>query len=173
MARNNQLAGDMTASDRNRYAMLTDFAWRCLYKAGFPLARQWWRLRRPSHRGVVVGVWIGGRVLVVRQSYRADLSMPGGGVKRGEQPLDAAVRELAEEIGVRAKPGDLLPAGGMRCEWDFRDDDVSFFDLRLVDEPLLMPDRREIVAAWFTEPRAVLPEIASPFIRFYLERHLA
>jgi 8-oxo-dGTP pyrophosphatase MutT (NUDIX family) len=163
----------MIGPDRSRHAALGDLAWRCIYKAGFPLARQWWRVRRPSHRGVVVGVWTGGRVLVVRQSYRTDLSMPGGGVKRGEQPVDAAVRELVEEIGLCAEPGDLLPAGSMRCEWDFREDDVSFFDLHLDDEPVLVLDRREIVAAWFTEPRAVLPEIASPFIRFYLERHLA
>jgi putative (di)nucleoside polyphosphate hydrolase len=34
--------------------------------------------------------------------------MPQGGVDRGEKPYDAAIRELEEEIGVRAEHVDLL-----------------------------------------------------------------
>ena len=47
-----------------------------------------------------------GRVLLVRASARSDLRgrwfLPGGGLRHGEHPRDAALRELLEETGLRA-----------------------------------------------------------------------
>ena len=40
-----------------------------------------------------------GRVGLARHSYRGGLSFPGGGVKRGEPPERAILRELSEELG--------------------------------------------------------------------------
>lgn len=41
------------------------------------------------------------RILCVRQNYGARLwSLPGGGVKDGESPVAAAIRETAEEAGL-------------------------------------------------------------------------
>ena len=41
-----------------------------------------------------------GAVLLVRQSYRKAWGLPGGLLKRNEDPIDAAVRELEEEVGI-------------------------------------------------------------------------
>jgi ADP-ribose pyrophosphatase YjhB (NUDIX family) len=41
-----------------------------------------------------------GRLLLVRHSYRRDWSTPGGFLRKGEQPADAAVREVREELGL-------------------------------------------------------------------------
>lgn len=42
-----------------------------------------------------------GYVLMVRQSYRGDgWGFPGGLMRRGEDPADAAKRELREELGI-------------------------------------------------------------------------
>lgn len=50
-----------------------------------------------------------GRVGLARHSYRAGLSLPGGGVKRGEPPERAILRELREELGeVRSDPPILV-----------------------------------------------------------------
>jgi 8-oxo-dGTP pyrophosphatase MutT (NUDIX family) len=50
-----------------------------------------------------------GRVGLVRHSYRGGLSFPGGGVKRGEPPDAACLRELSEELGrVRSDPPVLF-----------------------------------------------------------------
>ena len=78
-----------------------DRLWRIAYQVGFRAARLWWRLRRPGHDGAVVAIWQGGRVLVVQQSYRRNLSWPGGGIRRGEEPREATRRELREELLIR------------------------------------------------------------------------
>jgi 8-oxo-dGTP diphosphatase len=41
-----------------------------------------------------------GRVLLVRQPYRAGWGLPGGFLKRGETPEACAVREVREEVGL-------------------------------------------------------------------------
>lgn len=45
--------------------------------------------------------------------------MPQGGVDRGENPADAAIRELEEEIGVREEHVDLLEAAPDWLYYDF------------------------------------------------------
>jgi len=76
-----------------------------LHRAGLVLAHwlrlRWWRWRKPLLRGCQVLATDGaGRVLLVRHSYgRPHWTLPGGGLRAGEDPLLAAVRELAEETG--------------------------------------------------------------------------
>lgn len=50
----------------------------------------------------------GGRVLLVEPTYKDGWEVPGGYVEPGESPLDGAVRELWEELGVPVRPGRLL-----------------------------------------------------------------
>jgi 8-oxo-dGTP diphosphatase len=126
-------------------------------------------LRRPAHDGAAVAVWLGGRVPAVRQSYRASPSWPGGGMRRGEQPREAARGELREELGLGVAPDDLVLARETMVDWDSRREHVRAFELRLRVEPVLRIDNRDVVAARFVEPRALLAEaVLPPFIRAYL-----
>lgn len=128
-----------------------DRAWRLAFRIGFPLARRWWRVRRKPHQGALVAIHVGRALLLVRTSYRQEWTLPGGGVERGEAPVDAARRELAEELGLHAP--QLEPAGETSGVWDGRPDRVHFFALRLDRPPALRLDNRETVAA-----RLFLPE---------------
>ena len=118
-------------------AATMDHLWRLAYRLGFRAARLWWRLTRPAHDGAVVAIWLGGRILAVQQSYRSNLSWPGGGISRGEHPREAARRELREELGLDVRPDDLVLAREMVVEWDFRREHVRVFELRLRAEPVL------------------------------------
>ncbi len=122
-----------------------DRAWQAAFRVGFPLACAWWRLRRPPHQGALVAVHAGPALLLVRASYRAGWSFPGGGVHHGEAPEAAARRELAEETGLAAPV--LHPAGVLCGPWDGRRDRVHFFTLHLDRLPPLRLDNRETVAA--------------------------
>jgi len=118
----------------------------------------------------VVAVWLSGRILAVQQSYRGNPSWPGGGIRRGEEPRDAARRELQEELGLVVSPDDLVFAREMVVEWDWRHDHVRIFEVPLRTEPVLRTDNREIVAARFVEPQTLLAEHElPPFIRAFLE----
>ncbi len=146
-----------------------DRFWRLAYRLGFRAARLWWRLRRPAYDGAAVAVWLGGRVLAVQPSYRANPSWPGGGIRRGEEPREAARRELREQLGLDVRPDDLVLAREMVVDWDFRRERVRVFELRLRAEPVLRIDNRKIVAARFVEPQALLAgPVLPPFVRAHL-----
>jgi 8-oxo-dGTP pyrophosphatase MutT (NUDIX family) len=66
-----------------------------------------------------------GRVLMQERDEHAPVwpemwCFPGGGVERGEAPVDAAVRELAEETGVLVAPADLTDLGRFELVTDDR-----------------------------------------------------
>jgi 8-oxo-dGTP pyrophosphatase MutT (NUDIX family) len=48
------------------------------------------------------------RVLLVKPTYKRGWDLPGGYVEPGEAPKRAAVREVAEELGLRVTVGRLL-----------------------------------------------------------------
>jgi ADP-ribose pyrophosphatase YjhB (NUDIX family) len=127
----------------------------------------WWFLRRPRTQSVSVAVWCGRRVLLVRQTYRRELGLPGGGLRRGETPAEAAARELREETGIDVEPGGLRPAGELFDESEWKRDRALFFEARLDAEPALRPDGREILWAGFV-PVERLREVSlrEPFTRF-------
>jgi 8-oxo-dGTP diphosphatase len=49
-----------------------------------------------------------GRVLLVKPTYKDGWDIPGGYVEPGESPKQAAVREIAEELGMTGPIGRLL-----------------------------------------------------------------
>ena len=74
---------------------------RAALRKAHALRKVWWRLRQPLLLGCrVLAFDSEGRVLLIRHSYGSGRWMlPGGGIARGEDPLAAATRELAEETG--------------------------------------------------------------------------
>ncbi|RPK94491.1 MULTISPECIES: NUDIX hydrolase [Streptomyces] len=75
-----------------------------------------WR-RAPDGNGVEV-------CLVHRPRYD-DWSFPKGKLKRGEEPLAAAVREVLEETGHHCAPGERLPTS--RYAVDGRPKEVAYW----------------------------------------------
>ena len=62
---------------------------------------------RVAAYGVIID---GDRILLAHwnESGRSGWTLPGGGIDPGEDPVDAVVREIAEETGYHAEAGELL-----------------------------------------------------------------
>lgn len=128
---------------------------RLLFRVAHAARKQVWKVFRPRVEGVrILALDEQGRVILVRHSYGSQKWMPpGGGLKPGEDAVDAGSRELFEETGcslsdagVRAVLSENLH--GAR-------NIVHVVVGRTRDLPV--PDGREIIAA---EPFALdaLPE---------------
>lgn len=75
---------------------------RLALRAAHGVRRRWWRIAKVRLEGCrVLAFDAHGCVLLIRHSYGSGLwLLPGGGIARGEAPMAAAVRELAEETGL-------------------------------------------------------------------------
>lgn len=75
---------------------------RALLRIAQPIRLRVWGLMRREMRGCgVLAFDAGGQLLMVRHSYHQPdrWLLPGGGLARGEDPVDTAGRELLEETG--------------------------------------------------------------------------
>ena len=74
-------------------------AWR--NKVMLAVLRRYWRVQRGmtlGAQGAVIDA--GGRVLLIKHTYRPGWCFPGGGVEPGESFEEALTREVHEEVGV-------------------------------------------------------------------------
>ena len=130
-----------------------------LHRALMPLAHMvrhyWRRWRKAPIAGVSVIVTnLGGDVLLLRHSYGpAVWSLPGGGLGRGEDPLEAARREVREELGVEL--ARIEPVGTLEEMLSGSPHTAHLFTGVCDRQP--RPDLREVTEARFF-PSHSLPE---------------
>lgn len=133
---------------------------------------------QPFH-GAKIAILLGDSLLVILRDDRADIpwpahwDLPGGGREGDEGPLDCALRETEEELGLRLAASAVgwhraypRPEGQPGVTWFFVHDgqEVDIAGIRLGDEGqrwTLMP-----VAEYLAHPRAI-PHLASR-LRDYL-----
>lgn len=139
-------------------ASLVDVAHQWAFWLRFRLALMRWRFSKPSCRGSLVMLWRGDQVLLVRTSYTPGWHAPGGGIEPGERPIEAALRELEEEIGLVLEESDLRLALTTEYEWNFRQDRAFIFEAEMPTNQAIKLDLREII-----EVRMVPLETARQF----------
>ncbi|MXO74623.1 NUDIX domain-containing protein [Altererythrobacter aerius] len=139
---------------------------RLALRVAHRVRHRWRRMRRRPLAGVSVFVTdLQGRLLLVRHSYGSgSWTLPGGGMRRGEAPEDAARREIGEEVGCRLEGVRMLDklqetlSGSPHTAW--------LVAGRTQDCP--RPDRREVVEARFF-PTHSLPEPLAVLARNRIE----
>jgi 8-oxo-dGTP diphosphatase len=146
-----------------------DWLYRLIYRHGFRMARLWWRLTQPRHTGALVMIWCQDKVLLVRASYLQGWTAPGGGIEHGELPVNAAVREVREELGVRLNAKGLRLALVVEHYWNHRHDSVHLFEAQLSQRPAIKLDNREIVAAQFVTLAEARTFELGPHLRDYFQ----
>lgn len=101
-------------------------------------------------------------LVLVQSVDRAGWAPPGGKRDSGETPRRSAVREVAEETGLRLDPAVLRPVGyeritiaegQQRGAWDAGDNHIAVFGTRVPDRAPVVPLARDVVAAeWVDRP---------------------
>lgn len=78
-------------------------------------------------------------------------SLVGGGIHRKEQPIDGAIREVFEEVGIKLSQKQLKPIGVRTHEESGTTHTFHYFACVLKDAPKLKKRRFEIIEAeWFS-----------------------
>jgi 8-oxo-dGTP pyrophosphatase MutT (NUDIX family) len=140
-----------------------------LYRLAAGLYESYRLVARPHTHGALVAIWWGERFLLVQSSYRRSLSLPGGGLEAGETALQAAVRELAEELDLVVVPEQLGEPWTITERSKRGRNTVTILALPVVDQPAIGIDNLEIVGVqWVTREEALALEITS-HLREYLQ----
>lgn len=116
-----------------------------------------WFITRPKTSGAKVIIICGDEILFIKTTYNFGYSLPGGGIKKGESPIDAAKREAFEEVGIQLTDLTALPS--FVTHEEYKEDTVySYF--AYVESKEFTLDKLEIdVAEWY--PIYSLPKLGS------------
>jgi len=147
---------------------LVDLGFRTAYRVAHHMLRAYWSVRKPETCGALVAVWNEGELLVVKNSYRAQYTLPGGYIRPEETPEQAGVRELFEECGVEMAPSRARVVYDATKLFEHRQDRVIIVEVTLDQRPSVQVDNREIVWAGFRSLRDVLAMPIVPHLREYL-----
>jgi 8-oxo-dGTP pyrophosphatase MutT (NUDIX family) len=137
------------------------------------MLRAYWAVRRPMTRGSLVAVWNAGELLIVKNSYRKQYTLPGGYRRASESAEQAGARELAEECSIVIDPLRVREAYHGVHPFEFRRDDVTILEVELEARPVIGIDYREVIWAGFKTPDQVLRMRIVPHLREYIEARAA
>jgi 8-oxo-dGTP pyrophosphatase MutT (NUDIX family) len=103
---------------------------RLVITAAHGLLKLGWFIRRPRTFGAhALALTPEGKVILVRLRYASGWRLPGGGRAEDEDPRDAVLRELREEIGMTGH-GEVQLAAELEERPDFKHDLASLLVVR-------------------------------------------
>lgn len=144
-------------------------ALRRAYKAAWFVRKGVRFLPFPHLNGGMVALWCDDRALFVRNSYNDYYGFPGGRLGMSEGFQAAAVRELAEETGIRLAEDETEFAFGRDLRFGWRKDRVEIFASFTTGAlPTVTLDPVEIAEFhWWTIEEAMAQPLYRP-VRAYL-----
>lgn len=129
---------------------------RAAIRGAYVGLRMYWFIFRPQLNGVKCILTHGDEVLLVRHTYGSRAwDLPGGGIKRGEKPVETARRETREELGRSIE--DWVNRGELSIRNRRRRDNLRthLFQARVEDRRVEIDEIELAAAGWF--PRQDLP----------------
>lgn len=115
-----------------------------VYRLVYPLFQLYWFIFRPKTQGVTCLIIDETDILLVQHTYISGYwSLPGGGLKKGEDTKNAVRREILEELGLTIQPEYL---GSFITTAQYKVDTVYCF-VAYVKRGSFVIDHAEIIKA--------------------------
>lgn len=146
-----------------------DRIFQLAFYIAYRLHLAWNFVFRPECHGAWVAVWSQGQLLLIKNAYRSSITLPGGSIDGAEKPVEAALRELREEVGIEAKPQDLVFWGQYLSLVEYKYDHINLFELELPALPEFQLDNREVSWGAISRPEQALELNLFPTLRIYLQ----
>lgn len=124
---------------------------RFLYPIVYPFFQLYWQVFHPKTFGVKVIIEQNGKLLLIKNSYGGSTwTLTGGGIKKGESPIEAAVREAREEVGINFETRELKELGSYVTDHEGKIDTVHVFHAMTGNQSKI--DQDEVIQAeWFSK----------------------
>lgn len=120
-------------------------------------ARTVWYITRPKTSGAKVILICGDEILLIKTTYGYSYSLPGGGIKKGETPGDAAKREVFEEVGIQLT--EVKALSSFITYEEFKQDTVYSFYAEVNSKDYVLDNLEIDLAEW--HPINHLPKLGS------------
>ena len=105
-----------------------------------------WFITRPKTSGAKVVIICGDEILLIKTTYGYNYSIPGGGIKKGETPKDAAIRETFEEVGIHLT--DVTPLPTFVTYKEHKEDTVHCFYATVLSKDYKIDSLEIDIAEW-------------------------
>lgn len=156
------------------YSRHTMFFLKHLYiKIAKPFYLTYWFIFRPKTKGVKVLIECNDSFLFIKNTYHpgriSNWTLPGGGIDKDELPLDAARREVREEVGIELN--NLKFLGTFFTTQFYKRDTVYCFHARVRNVHYILDPVEVAEARWFSKD--ALPEPLAPNVRKALDLYRA
>lgn len=97
-----------------------------------------------------------GKILLVKGTLgNGKWSLPGGGLKRGEEPIAGVIRETKEETGIELNPNSIKYLGLIRYRENFANFKCERFKAKISDQATPRIKGFEIIDAAWVDPKTL------------------
>ncbi len=148
--------------------MINDIFFQKLYWLAYRLKLLYNFFIFPDTYGVYIAVWVNGRILLIKNSYKSYYTIPCGGLYKHETNKQGAIRELFEEVNIKVSKDDLVFVASLLSLVENMNDHITLYEINLSEVPEFQVDNREVIWANFEEPEEALKRDLFPAVQEYL-----
>ena len=151
---------------------LQKIGYKILYTSLYRGHRIYCKIRNPEVFGSYVLCVHDKHVLIIKNSYKRYWTFPCGGLAATETPVQAAIREAKEEVGLTLRPENLILRAKFLYEGEDQRDNIHLFEYHFDEKPMVHIDNREVEAfCWVSKETVSQYRIFGP-IESYIHEAL-
>ena len=118
--------------------------YKFIYTILFQAYQVYCRIRNPEVFGSYVLCQSENKVLLIKHSYKKYWTLPCGGISMGETPVEAAIRESREEVGLRLRSDQLILRAKILYEGENQKENIHLFEYCFEHIPEITIDHKEV-----------------------------